>query len=984
MNTDTITWNDMMQFSIRSFSLWVFLGVACASAKDDQPGTFLNPDARSRPRFRYWLPDASVDGAVLAADIKSAGEIGAGGIEFLPFFNYGGDHGPEPVGADWSTYAFGSPAYRDLLVDALTAHKDSGMFMDIAIGPNQGQGVPAEPTDEGLQWDLIPYTASVPSNGSIDGLIPGWEKRDGALLAVVSARVLSEQTGWRTAPSFGGTRNSVDNSTGQLDASFDSSKGDYLLFSFYQRLSGNRNVHFEREVKETFFDYGSFAVDHNSARGAMTVINFWENQILDDEVRDLIKAAGNYMWEDSIEVLSNVTWSPSLPGRFEERFGYSLMPYLPLISWGNNNIAMQRAAPGSFRVLLNTKNRGDGYINDFRTILTEGYIDYLQTLRDWANDSLGIQFSTQPSYGFPQDMLATISVPDVPECESLTFHDSIDAYRQFSGIAHLAGKKIISNEVGAVAIEAYRYDNERLIWSVNRAVAGGVNQFILHGQSYTGNYYGTTWPGYTAFLYLFSEMYSNKQPSWKHGLEGVLQYIARLQFVQRQGQPRVDVAILNKQSANNGNFPNIYPADDLQSEGWTYSYLTDSNLDLPQSIVKDGVLAPESPAWKAFIIESSQNVTTDSVERVRNLARAGLPIIIAGTPGYYPTKSDCSAPRLARALASLRAEPNVYSVAEGEVTKKLRELGLSPRIQTTNKSWYSTWRADASGTDYVFFFNDGAASNGTALFSTAKKPFALDPWTGERTPVAHYIEVDGTLTMHLSFAANETKVFSFEGREHTCHVETAPGGTLAVKSADSSVVVHSHRSGIATLSSKKSVSLPQAAATIVLDSWTLVVSHWERPSDLFDVETIASIRNTTRSLSRLESWTSIPGLEDTSGVGYYNTTFDWPTSGASGAYISFPPVAHALTVFVNGQRVPTLDQRKPQRDITPFLRDGSNDVLAVVPSTMWNYIRTILKDLRSGGVQPSPVSYGFSIGRVDNGIIGTVEVIPYEQLEVRC
>jgi hypothetical protein len=29
--------------------------------------------------------------------------------------------------------------------------------MDVALGPNQGQGVPARPDDEGLQWDLVGF-----------------------------------------------------------------------------------------------------------------------------------------------------------------------------------------------------------------------------------------------------------------------------------------------------------------------------------------------------------------------------------------------------------------------------------------------------------------------------------------------------------------------------------------------------------------------------------------------------------------------------------------------------------------------------------------------------------------------------------------------------------------------------------------------------------------------------------------------------------
>ena len=129
--------------------------VPSARSISDKHGTFEDPGPHVRPRFRYWVPDASIDGRIIAADIKSAGSIGAGGVEFLPFFNYGGEHGAPPKGANWSTFAFGSPAFRDLLVKALQAHEQADLYMDMAIGPNQGQGVPARPDDEGLQWDLV-------------------------------------------------------------------------------------------------------------------------------------------------------------------------------------------------------------------------------------------------------------------------------------------------------------------------------------------------------------------------------------------------------------------------------------------------------------------------------------------------------------------------------------------------------------------------------------------------------------------------------------------------------------------------------------------------------------------------------------------------------------------------------------------------------------------------------------------------------------
>src|SRR4051812_47647268 len=76
---------------------------------DLDAGTFEKPTALVRPRFRYWLPDLSVDERVIREDILSAATIGAGGVEFLPFYNAGGVLGGAPPGADWVKYGFGTP-----------------------------------------------------------------------------------------------------------------------------------------------------------------------------------------------------------------------------------------------------------------------------------------------------------------------------------------------------------------------------------------------------------------------------------------------------------------------------------------------------------------------------------------------------------------------------------------------------------------------------------------------------------------------------------------------------------------------------------------------------------------------------------------------------------------------------------------------------------------------------------------------------------
>jgi hypothetical protein len=272
-------------------------------------------------------------------------------------------------------------------------------------------------------------------------------------------------------------------------------------------------------------------------------------------------------WEDSIENKANMSWTPSLPRRFQQKHGYSLLKYLPLMMFGQSNVNIQATQPGPYQCILDTEDGGAGYINDFRDTLTDLYSDYVLALRNWTQDTLALQLSVQPAYNLPMDMEAVIPDVPVPECESLQFADNVDGYRQFSGPANLAHRRIISNEVGAYMGETYRLTVARLLFSINRAFSGGVNQFVVHGQPYSGDYYNTTWPGYTAFSYSTSENWSPKFPVWDHGLRDAMDYIARTQFIQRTGVPKIDVVIFNKASATNPNFPTLYPASDLVDEG---------------------------------------------------------------------------------------------------------------------------------------------------------------------------------------------------------------------------------------------------------------------------------------------------------------------------------------------------------------------------------------------------------------------------------
>lgn len=97
-----------------------------ATGTDDQVnadidyGTFQDPSANVRARFRYWVNDASMSLDRVANDVKDIAQAGAGGLELLGFYLYGGmgafgGGNDAPLQSDWTVYGFGGEAWSELL-----------------------------------------------------------------------------------------------------------------------------------------------------------------------------------------------------------------------------------------------------------------------------------------------------------------------------------------------------------------------------------------------------------------------------------------------------------------------------------------------------------------------------------------------------------------------------------------------------------------------------------------------------------------------------------------------------------------------------------------------------------------------------------------------------------------------------------------------------------------------------------------------------
>jgi len=109
-----------------------------------------------------------------------------------------------------------------------------------------------------------------------------------------------------------------------------------------------------------------------------------------------------------MEILASLYWTSGFLERFENARGYSLVKYLPLLFVDRNNWA--GVLPGYPEQFIYGKYTADGTSLrnlDYRTTLNEGYQDYITHFENWAH-SKGVQYSNQPTYNLPMQM---VSVP---------------------------------------------------------------------------------------------------------------------------------------------------------------------------------------------------------------------------------------------------------------------------------------------------------------------------------------------------------------------------------------------------------------------------------------------------------------------------------------------------------------------------------------------------------------------------------------------
>lgn len=428
--------------------------------------------------------------------------------------------------------------------------------------------------------------------------------------------------------------------------------------------------------------------------------------------------------------------------------------------------------------------------------------------------------------------------------------------------------------------------------------------------------------------------------------------------------------------------------------GYGYEYISPENFNLPRAVVVNKVLAPEGPAYKAFIIRSGDILTLDGVQKIVQYALQGLPIILyGGLPTAIAAPNGVGLQIAQGLLKGIGYLPNVHQVPSGSIASALASIGIQPLTRISGSvTWFTYWREDEEkSADYVYVFNDGNSSEGSISFASTRTPYLLNAWTGDQKPILQYTVDSGYTTIPLKLAAGQSIIIAFLSVLPTdtplVHITSAPSTLLGYSYSKSTGLVAKVPMSVAQSTIKTSngklytIPVTTVPAAFTLPNWTLVAESWGPSPNLYDVETTIKT-NTTFQLTALTSWQNIAGLEHSGGVGYYSTTFLWSDTSVS-AIIDFGQVVQTLRVRINGHQLPPLDFSSAKADISQYLVKGTNTVEAIAATPLFNALIPIWDKLQTSGSGPLlPLfAFGGQFG-VEAGLVGTVTVTPYKAVKI--
>ncbi len=651
-----------------------------------------------------------------------------------------------------------------------------------------------------------------------------------------------------------------------------------------------------------------------------------------DATGDRLGAKGlEYMILDSYEA-GHMNWTKEMPAEFQKRRGYSLMPYLPVLSGR----------------VINSAEASEKFLWDFRKTIGEMIVENHYEVIGDALKARGMKRYTESHEGgriYLADGMDVKRRADIPMSAMWTpgslaggadeeIRSEADI-REAASVAHIYGKPFVAAESMTSVGNGFSFHPEKLKRTADLEMASGLNRFVIHTSVHQP--LDDKKPGFS--LGPFGQ-YFGRQETWAEQAKPWVDYLSRSCHMLQQGKPVVDVLVYYGENNNitqlcTEKLPAV-PA------GYAYDFANASVIKDALRVENGGpasgqIVTPSGQTYRVLALhESAKNMTLPVLTKLGELVKAGMKVVGA-KPERSPSLSDnpdafnymvneiwshpnVSTKPLDAVLSEMKVQKDV------DITGNKAERGPAPvlfvhrQTETGDLYWLDSRSADPNEATVSFRI-------------TGKVPMLWHPETGKTERVSYQIK-DGRTIVPLKFDPWESYFIVF-GEKATATAYTKPAVT-------------------------------ESLVAQVSGAWKVGFQEGRGAPTQTTLDALASLHENAD-----------PGIKYFSGTAAYQNTLTVPALPKNARYLlDLGEVKNLAEVVVNGKTVGTVWKKPFRLDITDALKAGSNTVQVRV-TNLW--VNRLIGDAQPGVTNKITYTtmpfYRAESPLLPSGLLGPVRVV---------
>ncbi|KAB7725585.1 glycoside hydrolase [Rudanella paleaurantiibacter] len=656
-----------------------------------------------------------------------------------------------------------------------------------------------------------------------------------------------------------------------------------------------------------------------------TAVSTYINTYLDmykDATGGLMGSQGlQYMVLDSYEA-GHMTWTHAMPEEFARRRGYSMLPWLPVLTG-----RVVKSAGASEQFLWDfRKTIGEMITDNHYDVIGEAlhkrglkrYTESHENKRIYLADGMDVKRNAD----IPMSAMWTPGSLAGGSDEEIRSKADI---RESASVAHIYGQNLVAAESMTSVGNAFSFHPEKLKRTADMEMASGLNRFVVHTSVHQP--LDDKVPGFS--LGPFGQ-YFTRHETWAEPAKAWVDYLSRSCHLLQQGQPVVDVLYYYGENENiTSLFANALPP---VPAGYAYDFANATVVQNALRVENGQINVPSGLTYRLLVLDpSARYMTLPVLRKLGELVKSGMKLVGA-KPERSPSLSDNPAQFTALANEIWR-NPNVSTRPLAEV---LQALNIAPDVVVSNARAEVLFvhRKTTEGDVYWLSSRSDAPNTATLSFRVGDRvPELWHPQTGKIEKVSYQIK-NGRVVVPLTFDPWDAYFIVFRQKA------TAPAYTRPVAT--------------------------ETAVVRIETPWTVQ----------FQPGRGAPAQAT---FARLTSWTdhTDAGIKYFSGTGTYENTFELAATDVNARYVlDLGEVKNLAEVIVNGKNMGVAWKKPFRLDISGALKPGKNSVQVKV-TNLW--VNRLVGDAQPGVTQKVTFTtmpfYRAESPLLPSGLMGPVSVV---------